>query len=181
MKAPDRLESARLMLRRPTRDDAESIFARYASDPDVTRYVGWPRHGSVEQTRGFLAFSDAEWASKPAGPYLIEHRGTRSLLGSTGFVFESADEAATGYVLARDAWGHGYATEALTTLMALCEGLGLRRVYALCHAGHTASQRVLQKCGFALDPSRSREFEFPNLTAPGPEPIVCYERRFGRL
>jgi RimJ/RimL family protein N-acetyltransferase len=181
MKGPDRLESARLILRRPTPADAEAIFARYASDPDVTRYVGWPRHTCVEQTRGFLAFSAAEWASKPAGPYLIEHRGDGSLLGSTGFGFESAEEAATGYVLARDAWGQGYATEALTSLMTLCGDLGIRRLYALCHSRHTASQRVLQKCGFALDPARSSELEFPNLTAPGPQPIVCFERRFGRL
>ncbi|MFI4946852.1 MAG: GNAT family N-acetyltransferase, partial [Burkholderiales bacterium] len=38
------------MLRRPQPDDAETIFARYASDPEVTRYLSFPRHASLENT-----------------------------------------------------------------------------------------------------------------------------------
>jgi RimJ/RimL family protein N-acetyltransferase len=56
------IETPRLILRKPTREDAEAIFARYASDPEVTRLLGWPRHSSVNVTRTFLAFSDAEWS-----------------------------------------------------------------------------------------------------------------------
>jgi RimJ/RimL family protein N-acetyltransferase len=175
VKAPDRLESERLLLRRPTVDDAQSIFERYANDAEVMRYLAWPRHQSIEQTLAFLTFSDSEWNKWPAGPYLIESRATGTLLGSTGFSFESPEEAATGYVLARDAWGRGYATEALATLMGLCEQLGLRRVYALCHAGHSASQRVLQKCGFELEASAHKQFDFPNLGG-GAQPVVCYAK-----
>jgi RimJ/RimL family protein N-acetyltransferase len=51
--------------------DAELIFRRYASDPEVTKFLGWPRHTSIEQTQAFLEFSDAEWEKWPAGPYLI--------------------------------------------------------------------------------------------------------------
>src|SRR5215471_63738 len=69
----------------------------------TTKYVGWPRHQSIEGTRVFLAFSEAEWSRWPAGPSLIECRGDRKLFGSTGFTFESPTVAATGYILARDA------------------------------------------------------------------------------
>ena len=64
--------------------DAEAVFIRYASDSEVTRYLGWPRHQSVDDTKAFLTFSDAEWSRLPAGPYLIESRSEHALLGSTG-------------------------------------------------------------------------------------------------
>jgi RimJ/RimL family protein N-acetyltransferase len=39
---PEILETARLLLRRPTPADAAVIFDRYAGDPLVTRYLSWP-------------------------------------------------------------------------------------------------------------------------------------------
>ena len=114
MKAAERFETQRLLLRRPRAQDAENIFRRYASDREVTRYLGWPRHDDVSRTIAFIAFSDSEWERWPAGPYLIECRETGALLGGTGLAFDTAGRAATGYVLASDAWGKGYATEALS-------------------------------------------------------------------
>jgi [ribosomal protein S5]-alanine N-acetyltransferase len=176
-KVPERLATQRLVLRRPMLADAASIFARYASDPEVTCYLGWPRHDSVEQTRSFLAFSDSQWDAWPAGPYLIESRDSGALLGGTGFTFEVPHESITGYVLARDAWGKGYATEALAALMTLCEPMGLRLVYALCHSDHVLSQRVLEKCGFRRQ-SGLESSEFPNLQTTGPQYAVRYVRTF---
>src|SRR5262245_2340885 len=138
---------------RPDRHDAGIIFDRYASDPDVTRFLGWPRHKSIEDTDAFVAFSALEWERWPAGPYLIWSRDSGELLGGTGFGFgvEEPDEAVTGYVLAKDAWGKGYATEALTAMVQVARDLGLRRLTALCHPSHRASLRVLEKCGFVRD------------------------------
>ena len=178
MKAPERLETQRLILRRPRTRDAATIFDRYASDPDVTRYLSWPRHHSVEQTRDFLAFSDSQWEAWPAGPYLIESRGSGVLLGSTGLAFETRDEAATGYVLARDSWGKGFATEALAALVTLCERLAPLRLHALCHHEHAASRRVLEKCGFALEPAAVPYAEFPNLDTSEPQRIMRYAKAF---
>jgi RimJ/RimL family protein N-acetyltransferase len=163
VKGQERIDTTRLALRRPALSDAEAIFARYSSDADVTKYLSWPRHRSIEQTRAFLAFSEAEWNRWPAGPYLIASRDDGKLLGGTGLAFETATVATTGYVLARDAWGHGYATEALAAMVVLARNLGVRRLHALCHPEHAPSIRVLEKCGFALQ-DRLREFaHFPNL------------------
>lgn len=173
--APLEIETARLMLLRPKLSDAPEIFERYASDPEVTRYLGWPRHRSLEDTRAFLAFSDSEWKRWPAGPYLIRARSDRQLLGSTGFTFESPDRASTGYVLARDRWGLGYATEALVAVIAIGRAIDIARLFALCHPEHRASRRVLEKCGFALDVQFAEKTEFPNL-APGMlQDVVRYE------
>ena len=174
MIADETIRTERLLLRKPRPDDAEAIFERYASDPDVTKYVGWPRHTSIEQTRGFLAFSQSQWAEWPAGPYLIVSASTGSLLGSTGLGFETTTRAQTGYVLATDAWGKGYATEALIAMRDLARTLGVHRLYALCHADHRPSARVLEKGGLTFEGRLRRYAEFPNLVRGQPQDVLCY-------
>src|SRR5262245_33928318 len=105
LRAPERIETERLLIRRPVAGDADAIFRTYASDAEVTRYVGFPRHQRIEETHAFLEFSNAQWARWPAGPYLIELRADGMLVGGTGLKFDTPYEAATGYVLAREAWG----------------------------------------------------------------------------
>jgi RimJ/RimL family protein N-acetyltransferase len=100
--------------------------------------------------------------------------------GSAGLSFERPDEAMTGYVLAKDAWRNGYATEALQAMVDVSRSIGLARIYALCHSQHRASRRVLEKCRFAHDESWSQQAQFPNL-APGVlQDVVRYELIFGR-
>lgn len=176
-KAPRRLETERLILAAPAADDAGEIFQRYATDPDVTRYLGWPRHQSIDDTLGFVAFSDAEWDRWPAGPYLIRARVDGRLLGSTGLAFSRDGEAMVGYALARNAWGHGYATEALRAMVDLSRRLGLVRLYAPFHVENVASQHVLEKCGFTHDPHWSDTVAFPNLPPESSQEALCYELR----
>lgn len=174
MKAPERIETNRLVLRKPSMEDTETIFRCYASHKEVTRYVGWRRHGSVEDTKAFLCFSESEWSRWPAGPYLIESRLDQQLLGSTGFGFGSPSVAMTGYVLAIDAWGLGYATEALMGIVDVARKLNLSHLYALCHPDNAASIRVLVKCGFRLERRLNDFLEFPNLNPNSREDCLRY-------
>ena len=176
-KSPERVETDRLILRIPAIEDAEAVFARYASDADVAKYMGWPRHCSVDDSRAFLRFSESEWMRWPAGPYLIESREDSRLLGSTGFGFESASVASTGYVLAKDSWGCGYATEALTAIVKIAGELEIVHLYALCHPDHHASIHVLEKCGFRLEQRLERVASFPNLSPGTPADCLRYARR----
>jgi RimJ/RimL family protein N-acetyltransferase len=178
VKAPSNIQTARLVLRRPRMADAEAMFARYTSDPDVTRYVGWPVHGAVNDTRAFLSFADAEWDHWPAGAYLIFSRAGGTLLGSTGLSFETSYRAMTGYVLARDAWGQGFASEALRAMVDLAPTCRVRRLYAICHTDHTASYRVLEKCGFAREGILRRHTVFPNLAPGEPADVYSYALTF---
>ena len=173
---PERIETARLVLRRPRPDDAAAIFARYASVPEVTRYMSFPRHVAIDQTRAFLDFCDDEWRRWPAGPYLIESRADGRLLGGTGFAFETHYRASTGYVFARDAWGKGYATEAVNAIVEIGKDIGIIRLYALCHVDHARSARVLQRAGFTYEGVLQRYLEFPNLAPGEPADVHCYAR-----
>jgi ribosomal-protein-alanine N-acetyltransferase len=158
------IETERLLLRKPAAADADEIFRRYASDPDVTRYLSWPTHRHIAATQAFLEWSDADWERWPAGSYLVFERADPSrLLGGTGLSFQTPTIAVTGYVLARDAWGQGFATEALQAMVKLARKTGVKRLVAICHPDHRPSARVLEKCGFLLDELRRDQFEFPNL------------------
>ena len=174
MKAPGQIETTRLILRQPKMSDAATIFERYASDPEVTRFLGWPRHRSVQDTETFLEFSAHEWERWPAGPYLIISRTDGQLLGSSGLGFQARHEAVTGYVLATDAWGKGYATEALTAVIDVARRTGVTRLFALCHPEHRSSRRVLEKCGFVGDDPSTRQVEFPNLSPGVQQDALCY-------
>ena len=141
--------------------------------------MSWPTHRSSQETRAFLEHSAAEWEGCPAGAYLIEGRSGGALLGGTGLHFENPARAATGYILARDAWGLGYATETLRAIVELAAQLGVLRLQALCHPEHAASQRVLEKCGFAREGVLRCHTAFPNLGSGRPADVVCYARIFG--
>jgi RimJ/RimL family protein N-acetyltransferase len=164
VKAATRIETERLDLRKPEPEDAADIFERYAGDERVGHFLAWPLHQSLDDTRLFLNFSEAQWAEWPAGPYLVFRDG--ELIGSTGLAFESSSRASTGYVFAVDAWGKGYATECVLAMSALAAELGVKRLYAGVHPDHRPSARVLEKAGFRDDGIAEACCEFPN-QAPG--------------
>jgi len=168
------IETARLLLRRPLESDAEAIFGRYAADPEVTKYLGWKQHGSAADTRTFLAWSDAEWQRWPAGPLLVRARDGGALLGSTGLAFETPLRASTGFLFAKDSWGKGHATEALSAMTTLARTLGVRRLQAFCHPEHKASCKVLERCGFEREGLLRRYMPFPNLGGSEPGDVLCY-------
>lgn len=173
----EKVATSRLVLRKPERNDAEAIFSRYANDAEVTRLLAWPRHTSLQMTAVFLDFSDAEWSRWPIGPYLIESRQGK-LIGGTGLAFESAECAGAGYVIARDSWGKGYATEALSAVVEIARKSSVRRLYALCHPENIASERVLRKCGFEYERLLPMHSAFPNLSSHTLFDVLSYGMSF---
>jgi [ribosomal protein S5]-alanine N-acetyltransferase len=172
-RAPHAVTTSRLVLRKPVPDDAVAMFERYARDRETLKYMSWPAHESIAETRAFLEVSEKEWNTWPAGPYVILRASDGLLLGGTGFFFETPEQASTGYVLARDAWGKGYATEALVAIVRIARALAIRRLSAVCHAEHRASARVLEKAGFVLEVRRKSNQVFPNL-GPEPQDVLVY-------
>jgi [ribosomal protein S5]-alanine N-acetyltransferase len=181
VRAPETIETERLLLRRPARSDAQSVFHRYASDGEVTRYLSWPTHRSIADTLAFISTSDDEWQRWPAGPYLVfvrQNAPPGTLVGSTGLFCKSPTRAITGYVFAKDAWGLGYATEALQAMVDLARNIGITRLEAICHAAHTPSAHVLEKCGFAREEVRREHFVFPNLKPQSKGDVFSFVKHF---
>ena len=129
---PDTFETARLRLRRPSMEDAPSIYARYASDPEVARYLPWRTHRDVEETQMFLSLLLNALGSGGTCAWVIEGREDRRLIGLTTMNIDSARESDSlsteeerrqyykvliAYHLAQSEWGQGYATEAARALV----------------------------------------------------------------
>jgi RimJ/RimL family protein N-acetyltransferase len=176
------IATERLLLRPPRPDDAQAIFDRYSSSPEVTRWLSWPRHRDLDETLRFIAWSDQQWIQWPAGPLLILERladgAEGRLLGATGLAFTAPARASTGYLLAPDAWGQGLATEALGAMVSLAPALGVRYLAAFCQAHHVASAHVLEKCNFTRCALLRRHTEFPNAVPGERLDVLQFERVF---
>jgi ribosomal-protein-alanine N-acetyltransferase len=140
------LSTGRLLLR-PFRAADHAAVHAYASDPEVVRFMDYGPNTEAE-TAGFLAMAMAPRAGH--WPLAIVRHSDEAVLGAVDLHVESEQHrrGEMGYVLARAAWGHGYATEAAAALLefGLTEA-GLHRVSATCDPANAASARVLDKIG----------------------------------
>ena len=97
------------MLRPIELSDLDDLVA-LGSDPDVTRFVGNLDHPSAEER---ICLAQREWSQRGYGMMAILERDGRRFLGRGGLKYWTRfGETEVGWVLRRDAWGHGYATEA---------------------------------------------------------------------
>ena len=145
-----RIETDRLILRRFRVEDAEEMYANWASDPEVTRFLTWPPHASVDVTLSLLA----DWVSRyEDGGYfnwLMEYKETGKAIGNISVVRldESIEEAEIGYCMSRAYWGQELMPEALKAVMDyLFDVAGLNRVAACHDANNPKSGRVMDKAG----------------------------------
>ncbi len=158
------IETQRLILRTATSDDAEAVFAGWASNPVATRFMSWARNTSRVETEAFLDHCATQWSSMSVGPCLIELRNTGEIIGGSGLSLASDPTVAEiGYILAPRHWGRGYATETVRALIDWAWSLRLCRLHAFVHPANAASLNVLRKCGFTRDGAPGTNVAFPNL------------------
>jgi [ribosomal protein S5]-alanine N-acetyltransferase len=154
------LETERLILRKMAPSDAEAVFA-YASDPEVTRYVIWETHRSIEDSRAFLELESSKRESGGEPEWGIVYKGDHRFIGTCGIVSWDPDHARAelGYVLSRDYWGRGLMAEAVRAVISFCfQRMNLHRIEARCTAENAASARVMEKAGMTHEGTlRQRE------------------------
>ena len=176
---PATFATARLAARPPRPEDAPVVLASYAGDPEVTRYLAWRPYQRIEPLAAFFLECAAQWEKGDGHlAWLLCYKGTTTPIGSCGMTFESGGKVMFGYVLAKNFWGRGLATEVLKFLVdwSLAQP-GIYRAWAMCDAEHAASLRVMEKAGLTREALLRRWHVFPNL---GPEPrdcIVCAKVR----
>ncbi len=156
------LETERLVLRKMRLDDAEAMFA-YASDPEVTRYVLWDTHRSIEDSESFLRLVTEGYARGDFGGWGIVLREDGAFVGTCGLDAGYAPEharAELGYVLSREYWGRGLMPEAARAVIRFgFVRMKLNRIEARCIAENAASARVMEKAGMTYEGTlREREF-----------------------
>ena len=158
------LRTPRLLLRGWQEEDREP-FAALNADPEVMEYL--PSTLTREQSDAFMDQVAARLEEQDHGLWALEVRATGAFIGYAGLANPSFEAAFTpctevGWRLARDAWGHGYATEAAHTALRVAFGtLGLAEVVSFTAVGNARSRAVMARLGMSHDPAE--DFEHPSL------------------
>jgi [ribosomal protein S5]-alanine N-acetyltransferase len=167
MQPPEQIETERLILRKPRKDDAPAIFLAYARDTEVTRYMTWRPHKNVEETYRIVELMLKLWDEGEAYSYVITLKDADSAIGMIAMHPEGF-KVAIGYVLARQYWNKGYVTEAaLVVTHWLLKQPDIYRVFATCDVENPASARVMEKVGMQREGILRRYIIHPNVN---PEP-----------
>lgn len=152
------LETERLRLR-PFRDDDLDAYARICADPEVMRYLGEGKPLARPDAWRQMAMIIGHWHLRGYGLWAVEERASGVLVGRIGlFNPEGWPGLECGWMLAREHWGKGYATEgARRSLEYAFSTLGHAHVISLIRPGNAASVRVAERLGERLE-GRTRLF-----------------------
>jgi len=139
------LRTERLFLRKPQLDDADR--AAWLTDPEVMRWLG-----GIDPPTDVVRRWVEDWEVYPVGKFIVERAGV--VIGRVGLNFydpvrwvrSAAADAVPelGWALAREHWGHGYATEAAA---AVGDWFGGSGVVSLIAPDNLRSQRVAGRLG----------------------------------
>lgn len=137
----------RLILRHPTMDDAVIINdAKKAVWPELQKWMTWAHDGqeTLESTKNFIrdiGNTSLIGLCRKSGEFVV----------STGLLpFEKPDEYVTGYWVAQDFLGKGYATEATCAAIRYAfEVLSARKIHIGYYENNVKSRRIIEKLGFS--------------------------------
>lgn len=149
-----RLETDRLILRRFVIEDADEMYNNWANDDEVTKYLTWPTHSSVDVTKYILNGWIEKYENDNFYNWAIVLKETGQVIGNISVVElrEDIESAIVGYCMSRSLWGQGIMPEALGEVIAfLFDEVGLNRVAAEHDVNNPKSGRVMQKAGMRFD------------------------------
>lgn len=150
-KGTQTIETDRLILRRFRMEDAQTMYERWASDPEVTRFLTWPVHANADVTRQLLAAWTDAYKKPDNYQWAITVKAQDDLpIGSIAVVFcdHAVRKAEVGYCIGRAWWRQGITSEALAGVIGfLFDEVGMERVEARHDVNNPNSGAVMEKCG----------------------------------
>jgi len=148
------LKTDRLILRRLIPQDLDSLYALY-SDPEIRRYFP---EGTLDyqETRHELEwFLNGHPSHPELGLWATIHKETGRFIGRCGLLpctIDQRPEVEVAYLLAKEYWGQGLATEAAWAIARYAfERLHISRLICLVDPANLASRRVAEKIGMTLE------------------------------
>ncbi len=153
-KGTQTLETKRLILRRAELRDAKAMYDNWASDPEVTKYLTWPTHTSIDSAHNILSIWTAGYEEDNFYQWMIVPKKLGQPIGTISVV-HSRDKIASaeiGYCIGRKWWHQGIMPEALQAVMDyLFDQVGMNRIEACHDVNNPNSGRVMAKCGMRLE------------------------------
>jgi len=148
LKVMKTLETERLILRSFVENDFEAVHA-YASVPENIQYMMWGPNEESD-TKAFIIQAIKKSREIPCKDYQYAAvlKSSGKLIGGCSLTIINGDQAEIGWILHRDYWKQGFATEMGNRLLAFgFSELGLHRIIAHCDAENRASYRVMERIG----------------------------------
>ena len=151
MKYP--IETDRLVLRDLEPRD-ENALATMLADEEVMRWIGAGGAQVGDIARRVIERERGHYAERGWGEWATMERDSGRMIGLCGLILwpdiEGREELEVAYILARDAWGRGYATEAAAAVRDV--GRTIRPdLVSLIYRDNAASIRVARKIGMTYE------------------------------
>jgi RimJ/RimL family protein N-acetyltransferase len=145
------LVTARLNLRMFHEDDLDA-YADMCADDDVMRFIGVGGPVGADVAWRQMALFVGEWVLHGYGMWALEERTSGRLIGRAGFLNPHGWPACeVGWLLARDAWGHGFAFEASKAAIAYGRAhLGISELISLIRPDNQRSIALAHRLGATL-------------------------------
>lgn len=149
---PEPLETARLLIR-PYRPDDLAALHDIHRRPEVVRYVSWPAHTSLSESRLLLETRMAVPGLAKDGDKLVlaaTEKLSGRLLGEVALILNDHAllQGEIGFILHPYSQGCGYAFEAAAAMLQIgFQTCGLRRIIGRCDARNTASAGLMVRLG----------------------------------
>lgn len=148
------IETDRILLRKFNLNDADDMYNNWATDPEVSRYLNWLPHKSLDETKELLNLWLKEYENEHCYRWCIVNKETNQAIGSIDVVhlFKDACCCEIGYAMSRKYWGQGIMTEVLKSVINyLFEEANFNRIQARFDVDNPASCRVMQKAGLSYE------------------------------
>jgi len=153
------LESERLIFRKVTVDDFDDL-AIMLRDPEVM--AAWEHTFSDEQIQKWIDGQIARYQKEIVGYFAAICKDTGEFVGQMGLLWNDFGELRAlelGYMLKREYWDMGYATEGASALMRYAfSEIGLNKVYASIRPENKRSIRVAERTGMSAEGSFIKQY-----------------------
>ncbi len=146
------LETDRLRLRLFEPSDFDA-YAALQADADVMEFLGDGVPRSREDAWKHLATIIGHWHLRGYGFWAVEEKTTGEMIGRVGhWNPEGWPDFEVGWILRKESWGRGYATEAGSAALDYAfEQMGRDKVSSVIRVGNERSVNVATKLGESLD------------------------------
>lgn len=121
---------------------------------EVTKYVTWDYHKSIEDSMNYLKSVIQRYENKEVSEWAIVYKENNKFVGTHGYIWwlPAHARAEIAYALARKYWNKGLMTEAIKEVVRFgFEKMLLNRIEARCMVENIASQRVMEKAGMTFE------------------------------
>ncbi|WP_133130259.1 GNAT family N-acetyltransferase [Legionella yabuuchiae] len=140
------ITTQRTFMRLISIEDLEPV-AKLNANPDVRKFFP-DGIQSKSQTKQRIFQFQSYYKDFGLPCFVVFDKSTGNFIGRCGFGPLETGEVEVGYLIIKDLWGQGYATEILNALLNwCCENISTDYIVALAPLKHTASHRVMEKCG----------------------------------